>query len=105
MRFHEVRPLMLVLATASLACATSGKSGMGPAADPTRAAVSGNVVGQRASASSTANASRKRVDAKEEPATLVAPDRTRCTVTEQRYRDTKVGDNATCDWRTGDRAP
>jgi len=63
MRFHELRPLMFGVAMASVACATSGKSGMGPAADPTRAAVSGSVPGQRASASSTANASRKRVDA------------------------------------------
>jgi hypothetical protein len=42
--------------------------------------------------------SRKRVKAKEAPATLVADDNARCTVTEQRYRDTSVGDRVMCAW-------
>ena len=42
--------------------------------------------------------SRKRVKAKEEPATLLADDNARCTVTEQRFRDTSVGDWVTCAW-------
>jgi len=107
MRLHGVRGFMFLAATASIACArtTTGGGPSGPAADP-RTGVPGSVVpGQRASASSKPNASRKRVDAKEEPATLVAFDKTRCTVTEQRFRDTDIGDTATCDWRTGDRAP
>lgn len=53
----------------------------------------------------TATASRKRVAEKEEPATLIANDKTRCTVTADRFKDTHVGDDAICDWRTGDRAP
>jgi hypothetical protein len=105
MRVPGVRPLVLIVVTTSLACARAGNTPGGLPADPTRAAVTGKVAGQRATASSQPNASRKRVDAKEEPATLVAADRTRCTVTEPRFRDIKVGDNVTCDWRTGDRAP
>lgn len=107
MRLHRVGTFIVIAATTSLACArtSTGTGPSGPASDP-RAGVPGSVVpGQRASATSKPNASRKRVDAKEEPATLVAFDRTRCTVTEQRFRDTNVGDSVMCDWRTGDRAP
>jgi len=42
--------------------------------------------------------STKRVKAKEEPATLVADDNARCIVTEQRFRDTSVGDWVACAW-------
>ena len=73
--------------------------------DPASAAVSGKVAGQRAGASSDANFSRKRVDSKVDPGTLVAIDGSRCTVTESRYRDIKAGDNVSCDWRVGSRAP
>lgn len=61
--------------------------------------------GQPASAKSTPNASIKRVSGKEEPATLIAADRSSCTVTPNRFRNTKVGDSALCDWRAGDRQP
>jgi hypothetical protein len=99
-------PLIVIVGIGSLACVTSRSSTPGGLpADPTRTAVTGQVPGQRATASTQPNASRKRVDAKEEPATLVAVDRTRCTVTDSRFRDTKVGDSVICDWRTGDRAP
>ena len=107
MRLHDVGAVVLIAATMSIACTSSSRGGVpgGPTTDP-RAGIPGTAVpGQRASASSQPNASRKRVDAKEEPATLVAFDRTRCTVAEQRFRDTNVGDSAMCDWRTGDRAP
>jgi hypothetical protein len=107
MRFGILRvsAIVLVVATTSLACARQmNRPGTNPM-DPTRAAIDGRVPGQRASGSTEANVSRKRVDAKEEPATLVAADRTRCTVTDERFRDTKVGDTATCDWRAGTRAP
>jgi hypothetical protein len=46
---------------------------------------------------------RKRVASKEEPATLVAIDRSRCAVTEDRYRDARVGQRVTCAWRSADR--
>lgn len=58
--------------------------------------------GQPATATSNPNMSRKRVAGKEEPATLIADDRSRCTVTAERFRDTKVGDNVICDWRAGE---
>ena len=61
--------------------------------------------GQAVTAKSTANMSLKRVTGKEEPATLIAADRSQCTVTPDRFRNTKVGDNALCDWRVGDRQP
>jgi hypothetical protein len=106
MRLNGFRSLALIVGAVSLACVKSRTTTAGGLpADPTRTAVTGQVPGQRATASSQPNASRKRVDAKEDPATLVAVDRTRCTVTEPRFRDTKVGDSVTCDWRTGDRAP
>lgn len=41
---------------------------------------------------------RKRVSAKREASTLVADDATTCTVTENRYRETKVGDHVWCSW-------
>ena len=40
----------------------------------------------------------KRVKAKEEPATLVSDENARCIVTEQRFRETSVGDWVTCAW-------
>ena len=43
-------------------------------------------------------ATRKRVKAKEEPATLIADDNMRCTVNEKRFKDTTVGDYALCGW-------
>ena len=41
----------------------------------------------------------KRVAGKEPPATLIAEDGTRCVVTEGRYRETEIGDEAWCVWR------
>lgn len=61
--------------------------------------------GQPVTAKSTANMTLKRVAGKEEPATLIAADRSECTVTADRYRKTSVGDNVLCDWRVGDRQP
>ena len=61
--------------------------------------------GQPATAKSTANMTLKRVAGKEEPATLIAADRSECTVTSERLRKTSVGDNELCDWRAGDRRP
>ena len=45
---------------------------------------------------------RKRVSAKREVSTLVADDGSTCTVSDKRYRDTKVGDDAWCVWVDGD---
>lgn len=42
---------------------------------------------------------RKTVEAKEEPATLVAMDGTLCTVTATKFRNAKTGDRIFCYWR------
>jgi hypothetical protein len=103
--------MMLVFVAMSIGCTTSNghPAGAHPAGarpfDPAQAAVSGRVSGQRPGSSTEANASRKTVDAKQDPATLVASDRSECVVTAERYRDVKVGDKVICDWRAGTRAP
>jgi hypothetical protein len=48
---------------------------------------------------------RKEVAAKEDPATLVAADRSRCAVSADRFKKATVGSREICDWRTGGRAP
>lgn len=44
---------------------------------------------------------QKRVARKEPVATLIADDGTWCSVSEDRYRMIKVGDNAWCGWNGG----
>jgi hypothetical protein len=41
----------------------------------------------------------KRVAGKEPPTTLIAEDGTKCVVTEGRYREIKIGDEAWCTWQ------
>ena len=41
----------------------------------------------------------KRVGAKAPPTTLIAEDGTKCVVSEKKFRDTNVGDEAWCEWR------
>jgi hypothetical protein len=45
--------------------------------------------------------SRKEVVEKRDLNLLIARDGTRCTVSEQAYRSTSVGDHVTCFWRRG----
>ncbi len=40
----------------------------------------------------------KAVDAKYEPVTLVARDRTRCTVAPERFKTVRIGDRVGCYW-------
>ena len=101
MSVDTIRLLPLLAVTLSVACVKQRT----PLLDPASAAVSGKVGGQRPGASTDANLSRKRLDSKVDPATLVAIDGSRCTVTESRYRDIKVGDTVSCDWRVGSREP
>ena len=42
--------------------------------------------------------SEKVVNAKEEPATLIASDRTRCVVTAQKFKETIQGSKVWCAW-------
>jgi hypothetical protein len=105
-------PLYALVTVAALsACTQPGRqTGTGPRGLPSPSEVQAPgslppVGAQAPTGRSTALASRKHVAEKEEPATLIANDKTRCTVTADRFKDTHVGDDAICDWRTGDRAP
>ena len=48
--------------------------------------------GGSSSSSSAPPLSRKSVNGKENPVTLIALDGTRCAVTDQRYRETSIGE-------------
>lgn len=43
----------------------------------------------------------KRVITKQEPSTLLAQDGTICRVSPDRFKDTQVGRDTTCDWQPG----
>ena len=111
MRVIGLLSVAVVTAVTLSACSQPGqRSGTGPRGlpSPSELQPAGSLpsVGtQSPTARTTATASRKRVAEKEEPATLIANDKTRCTVTANRFKDTHIGDDAICDWRTGDRAP
>ena len=111
MRAIRLPLFALMTATALAACSQPGRrTGTGPMGVPSPGELQPagslpSVGAQSPTGRTTATASRKRVAEKEEPATLVATDKTRCAVTADRFKDTHVGDDAICDWRTGDRAP
>ena len=111
MRVIRLPLFALVTAITLSACTQLGRrTGSGPLGLPSPSELQPagslpSVGGQSPTGQTTATASRKRVAEKEEPATLIANDKTRCTVTADRFKDTHLGDNAICDWRTGDRAP
>jgi len=111
MRVTHLQLSALVAVVALSSCSQLGRrSGSGPRGLPSPGEIQspGSLpsVGTPSPTPRTAvTATRKRVAEKEEPSTLVASDRTRCAVTANRFRDTQVGDDAICDWRTGDRAP
>ena len=47
----------------------------------------------------------KRVLTKQEPSTLIAQDGTICRVSSDRFKDTQVGRDTSCDWQPGNPAP
>ena len=47
----------------------------------------------------TLGLSRKPVSGKEEPATLLARDGSRCIVTEKRFKEVALGEQVTCAWK------
>ena len=51
-----------------------------------------------ASTVQAARETKKRVNAKEEPATLIATDRTQCVVDVDDFRRIRVGDEVACLW-------
>jgi hypothetical protein len=111
MRVIRLPLFALVTAITVSACTQLGRqTGTGPRGLPSPSEVQApgslpSVGTQSPTGRTTAVASRKRVAEKEEPATLIANDKTRCAVTADRFKDTHIGDDAICDWRTGDRAP
>jgi hypothetical protein len=54
----------------------------------------------RATRVDDAQVSLKRVTAKEPPSMLIADDGSRCTVSEKRYDETRIGHDALCMWRS-----
>jgi hypothetical protein len=103
---------VLILALGVAGCTSSVKSIAGrpdalpgaPLPKPTRG-VTESLPGEQATREGQSRASRKRVDGKDDPATLIAFDHSTCTVTTQKFKDTKVGDTVSCDWSPGDRRP
>ena len=98
-RLITVPAFLCILASA---CASSILGGRRATHDPLPAPTASGVP---AATATVAGASRKRVDGKESPATLVAVDRSRCTVPADRFRDIQVGDDVVCAWTATDRAP
>ena len=47
----------------------------------------------------------KRVLTKQEPSTLIAQDGTICRVSADRFKDTQVGRDTSCDWQPGNPPP
>lgn len=108
MRARHAPILLLSLVTALGGC-RSARRGTGTAgSDPSAGrGVMESLPGQRSAATPAAqvSASRKKVNGKEEPATLIAVDKSSCAVTADKFKDTKVGDMVICNWSAGDRAP
>lgn len=57
--------------------------------------------GERATSEGQARSSRKRVEGKEDPVTLIAVDHSSCTVSPDKFKDTRIGDTVACDWSQG----
>ena len=102
MRYRRLQVFFAVAALAPIGCAVKPLGG----ARPPRAALPATDGGSTPMATAVPNAvSRKRVNGKEDPTTLIALDRTRCTVNGDRFKAIKVGDDVTCGWDASDRAP
>ena len=86
-------------AFAAAGCVRAGPAAPGIGQVPTQSGAGG----QRASPDGGGRPSvtRKRVSEKREISTLVADDATICIVSEQRYRETRVGDSVWCAWVSG----
>ena len=101
MRYRRMRFFLAVAALGPAGCAVGPRGGW-----PPRTALPSTDGGSTPMATAIPNGvSRKRVNGKEEPSTLIALDRTRCTVTDDRFKAIKIGDDVTCTWGASDRAP
>lgn len=106
MRYRCLQLILAVALLAPIGCAVQPLGGArvpGTTTLPTTGG--GNPPSTPSATNASSGVSRKRVNGKEEPATLIALDRTRCTVTDTRFRDIKIGDDVTCSWSASDRAP
>ena len=88
--------LVLLLALTAVGC-VSWQRGNGqlpnPATPPPRPGMTAN------SGSGVPEISQKPVDGKSAPATLIAKDGTRCTVSESKFRETSIGEKVSCAWQ------
>ena len=99
---------MILAATLSAACTTTLRptpirpdaSPSAPLPKPTPG-IAQTLPGERATSEGQAHSSRKRVEGKEDPVTLIAVDHSSCTVTAEKFKDTKIGDTVSCDWSPG----
>jgi len=94
-------PVVLISA-ACLGAAACAKTTAPPLGFPTPAT---STMSGQGVLSTDGGLARKEVAAKEEPATLVAADRTRCMVSADRFKNASVGSREICNWRMGGRAP
>jgi hypothetical protein len=97
-------PLLVALGGCRSTRRGAGTSGSDPSAGR---GVMESLPGQRQATTPAAQvtASRKKVNGKEEPATLIAIDKSTCAVTADKFKDTRIGDMVICTWSAGDRAP
>lgn len=101
MTLVPVRPpfvaLLVALALAGGAACRPNKPALGelPGSERTRDTLMGLPSRRSASARETVE---KKVDAKRPPRTLVATDDSWCTVGEEQFAQTKIGDLVTCTW-------
>ena len=98
---------VVLISVACLGAAACVKTAAQPLGFPIPAASTMQVPGTSGQGmlSTDSGLALKEVAAKEEPATLVAADRSRCMVSANRFKNTTVGSREICDWRTGGRAP
>jgi hypothetical protein len=103
-RGASARAIVICTFAAGLVSAAAACAGPRPLAlpgrggDPREFPGSSGEIGARAT---EGGVSAKRVTGKEPPTTLIAEDGTRCTVTEKRYDETRIGDQTLCAWRKG----
>jgi len=112
MRSDWLARTVLILTLGVAGCTTSLRSvPVHPSAAPTAPlpkptpGIAQTLPGERATSAGQAHSSRKKVDGKEDPATLIAVDHSTCTVTADKFKDTRIGDTVSCDWSPVERRP
>ena len=107
MRAISLSTLTAVLALTAACSTTLRPAPLHPEASPAAPlpkptpGITQTLPGERATTEGQAHSSRKRVEGKEEPVTLIAVDHSSCTVPTDKFKDTKICDTVSCDWSTG----